>query len=581
MAELTPKPEATTASKGANTDAATPKGGARSNLAGMSYADGAAALSPRVQTKEDPAATPAPTAGADGKTAGAPGPDAKTDPKKEAAIKAKYESLLGSFLGDKLYQLVKDNLSADKLSGYANQGLDAGIKSLGGLLKPIEGSTVLDEASEVAAVNAFAKAVGEWAKPVAEGWLKGADGQALMKNVAGWLEGNPWALVAGALVAAVGAVAANVDIPNIEQKIGLGKGLKLKAGIDLGKIQNLCVQGASLGIEYKKNDFAASLSYKFKNGEDGKADVHTIGAKIGTDTKYLEGTAAVGTDGSLKVNAGGKYKEGNVTASGGATHDKAADGATKTTANVDVTVGTEKKNVSGSAKYDSSTGEVALAAGTMQQFGAWDMAAKASVKTGGADGTSAMGSMSFQHGKDFRAQLEADISQVRGTNLTASAEYKKGNVTAAGSTTFSLTDTQFRSLSLSLGYRDPKEFQAYLLEFKRSYNGKVPEDRLHLMIEEHVNQWMFRVQNTTSLVDGRFNSNVTQGQVGYQVNKDLVLFGGAKYGYESDRGPGNMGAMDRGAWLSVGAQVKGVPLQFSYRPEDRAMTIGITIPFGR
>ncbi|MFT5432222.1 MAG: hypothetical protein ACI9OJ_002921, partial [Myxococcota bacterium] len=69
---------------------------------GSTYAEGAAALSPN----KKPGLTP------------------KEEKARAEAAKAKYESLLGGFLGGKLYEAVSKELSAEKLLGHGTKGVD-------------------------------------------------------------------------------------------------------------------------------------------------------------------------------------------------------------------------------------------------------------------------------------------------------------------------------------------------------------------------------------------------------------------------------------------------------------------------
>ena len=75
-------------------------------------------------------------------------------------------------------------------------------------------------------------------------------------------------------------------------------------------------------------------------------------------------------------------------------------------------------------------------------------------------------------------------------------------------------------------------------------------------------------------------SNVTQAHAAYELNSDWTVFGGGKYGHQS-QGFDNLADNERGGWLEAGVQYRKVPLKISVRPSDGAVSFGVTIPFGR
>ena len=547
----------------------------------MSYTQGSAALSPRgVQLKQEPAATTPATA-----PTPADAEKAKKEKERQAAAKKSYEDLLGNFLGGKLYDLIKDNLSADKILDYGKQGIDSGASAIGDLIK---GAELLDDKTQDAALGKFAGALSSWAGGKAEEWLKTSDGAALRTKISQWFEGHPGVVVAAALLAAAGAVAANLDVPEIKQKFGIGDNLKVTAAIDPGKIRDLVIKGASLGLEYKKKDFAASLTYKYATGKDGKPDTHQVGAKVGTDKAFVEGTAVLGNDGSVVITGGGTVKGDKGSVSASVTSTDKGDKTDGTKAQVEAKYGDKTANISGLSSYDTATGALIISGEAFKSFGTLSITGKGAYdsKQGASGSVKTDYTPKDKDGKPlkdaFRASLELGVTQIGGDAVSLSAEASKGNYLAAGSMTYKLDDGIISAASLKLGYRDPKEFETFLFDFKRSYAGKVPEDRLNLLIETQVKSWMFRANNNTLLQDGKFGQNVTTGQVGYQLNSDIVLYGGAKYGAQGT-GITGLSDMDRGLWLQAGAQVKGVPLTVSFRPDDKAVMVGIDVLglFGR
>ena len=603
-----------------------------SRLATSNYADGKAALSPDApKAPVDPA-----TANyADGKAAVAPADPAAQEKKRQEAARQSYTSLLGEFLGGKLFDVVSKELSPDKIMAYGSQGLDAAAKAGVGAIKPIGGFQAMDEASEAEAVQKFAGALGDWAKGAAEAWLKTDDGKAFCAKISQWFEGHPGAVVAMALVAAAGAVAGNVALPELAQKFKLGDATTVDVGASLNKIRDIALKGAHLGVAYKKGDVDAALTYKFTKGEDGKADTHAISGKVGDATKSLTGEASVTGD-VLVVKAGAEYKGQGFTAAAGVEHDQGG-GKSTTVGDVHVKIGDDTQNVTADAKYDTATGDLSIGTGALRKIGdkttvtagmegsrkggvgaetatmgvayaddkrkldgsvsadsaGKDLKANVSGEQQLGGGSSVHGSLgydskdgasvgvggTYQTPNDLKIQLDALLRQQGSSTVSASVE--SGDWHAKASAGFNLSDAKLTELAVQFGFQSKDKFEAFLVDYKRNYADGVPSDELGVMVETALGKLDLRGTSNTTFKGGQLRGNVTEILGAYPVGHDLSLIAGGKYGYEDKSMPGGLGDRDRGGWIEAGVQFKQVPIVIGYRPEDHAVSIGITIPFGR
>ncbi len=100
------------------------------------------------------------------------------------------------------------------------------------------------------------------------------------------------------------------------------------------------------------------------------------------------------------------------------------------------------------------------------------------------------------------------------------------------------------------------------------------------MAETTPGEIMIRAQNTTTLKDGDLAQNWSQVHAAYALGKDWTVFAGGKYGYQN-QGMSGLNDKQRGAWVEGGVQFRGVALGVGFRPDDNAVSFGITIPFGR
>jgi len=600
-------------------------------LATASYAEGKAAVAPDApKAPSDPA-----TANyADGKAAVAPPDPAAQEKKRQEAARQSYTALLGECIGGKLFDVVSKELSPDKIMGYGSQGLDAAAKAGIGAIQPIGGLQAMDEAAEAAAVQQFAGALADWAKGAAEQWLKTDDGKAFCAKISQWFEGHPGAVVTLALVAAAGAVAGNVALPQLAHKFKLGDATSVDVGASLNKIRDIALKGAHLGVTYQKGDVDAALTYKFEKGEDGKADTHAISGKVGDETKSLTGEATV-TGEVLTVKTGAQYKGKGFTAAAGLEHSRGG-GANTTVGEVHVQVGDETQNVTADAKFDAATGDLTIGTGTLRKIGA-DTTLTAGVETSRKGGESAqtatmglayaddkrkldgsvgydsaskearlalsgeqqLGGGSSVHGSlgydkqngasaglggtlqtpgDLKIQLDALLRQQGSSTVSGSIE--KGDWHAKASAGFSLSDAKLTELAVQFGFQSKDKFEAFLVDYKRSYADGAPTDELGVMVETALGQLQLRGTSNTTFKGGDLRGNVTEVLGAYPVGKDLSIIAGGKYGYE-DKGMPGLSDRDRGGWIEAGVQFKKVPIVVGYRPQDHAVSIGITIPFGR
>lgn len=239
----------------------------------------------------------------------------KAEKERAAKVTAKWESMLGKWLGGKLAPLVLQHVSLDAMNGYVKQGLDAAGPAIGKALK----DQTKPSAAQEQGLKEFSEALSGVVTGQVDQWMKSETGQKILKVVSEWVEENPaWvmSIIGTALIG--GAVAVwftNQDLPGFEVPLKLG-GTEIKAGLDLGTIQQLGFQGASLVVanksakittkaEVKKTEdkdkgtekTAASLS--LAHGDKGKEDLTFV--MNGSITKGKDGMVAHTADGTLSL----------------------------------------------------------------------------------------------------------------------------------------------------------------------------------------------------------------------------------------------------------------------------------------
>jgi hypothetical protein len=166
---------------------------------------------------------------------------------------ANYEATLSKWLGSKLYAAVSDQPTLDKLSGHASSAVKSALSPLGGYIK--EADPDADPAEVDKAVKAMKAALGK----AAAGYVK-ANGKGLQKALQGFVDANPELIVLIALLAAAGAVAANMKIPDLKKTLGITDELDLTLTARLGKIRNIALEQIKAELKYKSGAVKASAS---------------------------------------------------------------------------------------------------------------------------------------------------------------------------------------------------------------------------------------------------------------------------------------------------------------------------------
>ena len=243
---------------------------------------------------------------------------AKKEEERQAAVKAEWEGLLGKWLGGPLAKIVLEEVSVAKLNGYVKDGLGQAGPALG---KALKGATKPSEAQEKGLAE-FSTALSGVMTGLVDNWVKSDSGQAVLTKISHWVQDNPgWVMgiVGTALIGgAIAAWFANPDM-KLDVPLKLGAGWEAKAGLDLGKLQQIGFQGASLVVANKNQaiKLGAGYSKKEEKGEDGSVSKTeqkgNLEVKVGKDEEQhaafvMNGTITETKDGLVAHTLGGKLE---------------------------------------------------------------------------------------------------------------------------------------------------------------------------------------------------------------------------------------------------------------------------------
>ncbi len=162
-----------------------------------------------------------------------------------------YRAALGEMLGDALYDQLEDQLTDGKLVEHAQGAVDGAMDTLRDYLAGQVDATQQD------AANVFVQALQSELERIAESAVVDTG---LSEGVRGFADANPLVIASAAVAGAVAYVLTNQDLPLIEQKLGLGGGHSLIAGVDPGRTMEMALEQVRVGYRYEGAGTSGSVT---------------------------------------------------------------------------------------------------------------------------------------------------------------------------------------------------------------------------------------------------------------------------------------------------------------------------------
>ena len=187
-----------------------------------------------------------------------------------AAGLANYESSLGNWLGGELYGAVSNNLTYSKVG----QTADGAISSL--LKSAAERINLLDDLDNVHVDDGFSDALGQTLSMKFDGlgeeWVNGA-GREMVTDLQNWTDANPKTVATVGLLAAAGAVAANMEIPELKHSLGITDELTATMAVKLGRFQNIALEEIRSKLEYHSGDLIMAIEGSYSEDEGSQVGI--------------------------------------------------------------------------------------------------------------------------------------------------------------------------------------------------------------------------------------------------------------------------------------------------------------------
>ena len=503
----------------------------------------------------------------------------KTDPKADKAALRKAWSEAGLVAGDKVFDLINDDLSVESLVGMALPGL-VGLANEGAAAGFAKGTE--DTKGEVKPIGLDKKEAGQvteamtgWAQKGAEGWLKGDDGKKFLGKAQGFVNQHPkgayWVIVSTLAVAIAGAVTAyftNMIDPKELKKTFEVKGLKIDAAVDLGKFKERVLQTAKLGLsgkagpgtagvegtaktvkddKTKKEGYELGVTGSYTLGDDKKGPSAKLSGGYGYDTLKDQSSASIGSnmkfkpltvdttfkfqgDGSgvLDTAVVGKIAE-NQTLSVGATGGVYGPAESKTPVGykLALTTTTGKENEKITMDVDPKARVVTL--GTEQTRNLWGGSVTASVASGA--GTTA--GIAFKRDA-LKLDLKYTLDKAGKSTLDVGASGKAENLDAAFTGKFGLETGELEKMTVHLGFTTPDETLKFLHEMAVEVAaGKIDATSTET-IKVRLKRIAVEVAGSVGQKDDKENVSA-RAEVGWKLPSGLILGAGAQATYTSGK----------------------------------------------
>jgi hypothetical protein len=277
---------------------------------------------------------------------------------KEAAFVAEYESALGSFLGPKLYDAVSDQITLDKMTGYGNKLVEALLKLGIGELENV--NPAINDKLQQQMVEGISKEL----EPIVAKLMQSETGMKLVEGLQNVVGSNPYGVAGVAVLAAAGAILADVDIPTIKQKFNLGKGFSTNLEANLGSLRNIAIGATKVGLAYQQNNLKADVS--LARAKDGELS-GSVGGQLGDNKRHIKGRVSIGEEGITAYELSGLYAFTENTSLSGKAHSKSPDSIP----NMELQIKTKQGDFThtGQLQFDSNSNNlVAKYSGQSEKF---------------------------------------------------------------------------------------------------------------------------------------------------------------------------------------------------------------------
>ncbi|MBP8000189.1 MAG: hypothetical protein KA314_11075 [Chloroflexi bacterium] len=190
---------------------------------------------------------------------------------------------LGQWVSGKVYDLLKKELGDEKLKAYSQQ--IAG-KATELLLAQVKGATGEQDIIEKARMKEIAAALSQDVGQVVQSIFQSPQGKSLREALMREIKQDPGLAIVMVLLGLAAAVAANADIPKLDETFKLGAGFSATGKADLGKFREIVAKQVQVGLNFTSEYFRAGVQGSYAG--EGEQQGFAAGAEAGVGSKEVE-----------------------------------------------------------------------------------------------------------------------------------------------------------------------------------------------------------------------------------------------------------------------------------------------------
>lgn len=185
----------------------------------------------------------------------------------------RWEHLFGKFLGDKLYEFVKREASAEDFMRLGTGALENVTRSLGKkLTEGAKGGSITDKLDAELIASSLQAELG----PLAAAYMNTGPGHTLATGIASFIEGSPLAVISALLLAAAVAVASDMRVPELRAHLGIGGGFSAGVNAELGTFKHMMVRKLGADLSYAGNGWKAKVGVERDQGDAARDAINSV-----------------------------------------------------------------------------------------------------------------------------------------------------------------------------------------------------------------------------------------------------------------------------------------------------------------
>ncbi|MCL4870151.1 MAG: hypothetical protein KJ063_14390 [Anaerolineae bacterium] len=221
----------------------------------------------------------------------------------ESSGEAKEEGFdLGHWISGQVYDVLKKQLGEAQLKSHAKE---VASKATALLMEQVKGSTGEQGSFTKAQMKVVAAALSKDLGQMVMAIFQSPQSKGLQEIILRETKQDPMFAVAMVLLGLAAAIAANADIPQLDETIKLGAGFSVGGKANLGQFRNIAAKQVQASLGYTSQYFRAGIQGGYNGEGENKGFTAGTNAAVGTEEVQFKSDFNIFQSGEFKLNAQG------------------------------------------------------------------------------------------------------------------------------------------------------------------------------------------------------------------------------------------------------------------------------------